>query len=173
MSNKIDAIRKIEQLANKIPTSVLEYMVGCVTADGNYIDTIITEDELEELIEYHYFDHFSGKTPELKYIKTFLQIMDIFNYNERELLYNGKLQLSDNSTFDDVDVEISYDYYDSIVNDYMELFEKQTGTEVYALGRSNRHICVDFTGENLQRYEDLCAIQAELESDMLDEINGI
>lgn len=86
--------------------------------------------------------------------------------------YEGKLELTaehvywkfynprftDDPCFDDI--------YRMMVQDEIDDFKKKFGQDIYLLGRSGRHVCVDDTPENRERYFEM---QSEAES----QINGL
>lgn len=90
-------------------------------------------------------------------------------YEENQQVY---LELSDSHTLWHLTEEIDIETYVFIVEDYLKQFEKMINTEVYALGRSGRHICVDYTIHNAVRFDELCKIQNTLEEELLSEINS-
>lgn len=83
------------------------------------------------------------------------------------------IQLSDNKTLNEITVDnLDIDYYVAVVASYLDKFKQQTGVDVYQAGRMGKHICVDNTLSNAQRYEELQDKLLELEKDMIDFING-
>lgn len=92
-------------------------------------------------------------------------------YSER--FRDTYIQLSDNSTILSIDNEHVPDYYYSqLVEDAAETFKEQTGQELYFLGRSGRHVCIEYTLENLRNYEDYQAIQKSLEQSVIEQANA-
>lgn len=95
--------------------------------------------------------------------------------------YEGKLVLSDNETANDIDyqamtppkpneVDDFWAVYEMIYSQALENFEQETGVEIYGLGRSGKHICVDDTFVNLTHLEELKNLQQKWEGWLKDEI---
>jgi len=104
---------------------------------------------------------------------------DIKYYSE----YNGSdyIQLSDNHTIwkldsldmsvdDDTAEDMDYLYY-SLVYSACQKFQEKSGVEVFLLGRSGRHVCVEDTDQNRRRYRSLCNLQSKLEKWVIDTYN--
>lgn len=104
---------------------------------------------------------------------------DIEYYSE----YNGSdyIQLSDNRTIwkldsldmsvdDDTAEDMDYLYY-SLVDSACQKFQEKSGVEVFLLGRSGRHVCVEDTDQNRRRYRSLCNLQSKLEKWVIDTYN--
>jgi hypothetical protein len=84
------------------------------------------------------------------------------------------LELNDNHTLWEIDNEdFNVEEYNYIVEDAMNEFSFRTDEELYLLGRSGRHACVEFTVENLLNYEALQEIQREIEENVIYEANEI
>lgn len=93
-------------------------------------------------------------------------------------LYDGMLELSDkhvmwefdnrnfteNSGFDDI-------YY-LMVQEELKVFKEETGVEISLLGRSGRHICIDDTPENRERYYELQNIVTEKIKKFIELVNN-
>lgn len=115
-------------------------------ADGFYHDTL-TPEEFEKVNE----------------------IIDKFPKEFK--LYDGKIELSDNHTIWDIEGDFDMGEYFGTVADAVEEFEEITGEELHLLGRNGRHVCVDFTTENMLNYEYLCETQKDLEQGVIDEMS--
>lgn len=90
------------------------------------------------------------------------------------------IQLSDNHTLwqiDGLENATSEDYtdfddlYELLVDQACDKFKEKTGVEIYCLGRSGRHICVEDTPQNRRRYRSLCNAQSKLENWVVNEYN--
>ena len=88
---------------------------------------------------------------------------------------NGaSLELNDNHTLWDINApdeykgEFDYDYYQYLVEQALDDFEERTGVEAHQDGRMGRHIVVDITFDNMTRFDELKAIQEELEADVIE-----
>ena len=86
--------------------------------------------------------------------------------------YEGKLELTAEHVYwkfynprftDDPCFE---DIYRMMVQDEIDDFKKKFGQDIYLLGRSGRHVCVDDTPENRERY-------FEMQSEALRQINSL
>lgn len=88
---------------------------------------------------------------------------------------NGaSLELNDNHTLWDINApdeykgEFDYDYYQYLVEQALDDFKERTGVEAHQDGRMGRHIVVDITFDNMIRFDELKAIQEELEADVIE-----
>ena len=104
-----------------------------------------------------------------------------------QLIYNAKfyddgrrvyIELSDNHTLWDINGENFDDeyyaesYYTELVNEAAQNFEIETGVRPLLLGRSGRHVCVEYTLKNLENYDFLVRTQRALEEGVIDEMNN-
>lgn len=88
---------------------------------------------------------------------------------------NGELslQLHDNPTMNYLDNENkSQEEYADLVDEAVNIFEGETGVELYRLGRSGRHICVELNYENAKNYNKLRNKALKLEQWVIDEFNS-
>ena len=87
--------------------------------------------------------------------------------------YARYLQLADNrvlwecETANDEDLQV----YQLFVNKAISDFEKETGVEIFLLGRNSRHVCVKHTYENALKYQDLVQVQQRLEKQLIKDYN--
>ena len=87
------------------------------------------------------------------------------------------IQLSDNHTIHSIDIPDSYNegevdqIYWERVDEMCERFEEVTGVDLYLLGRSGRHVCVNYDIDNFINYDELCRIQTALEEELIDSFN--
>lgn len=121
-------------------------------------------------ITYDYDDTISKE----QYNQCYNYIKDLANsikyYEFEGITY---IQLSDNKTLNEITVDnLDIDYYVAVVASYLDKFKQQTGVDVYQSGRMGKHICVDNTLSNAQKYEELQDKLLELEKDMINFING-
>lgn len=92
--------------------------------------------------------------------------------NELDLpLYKGFLELSKNHTFWKLNTEKSDDEINFLLNCKFEEFKEKSGVEIFSLGRSGRHICVENSFENVINYHQLKGLQEELEEEFVAEAN--
>ena len=110
----------------------------------------------------------------------------VFNATKQyleDLLYNATyysddnngetyLQLHDNHTFWDIESEVDPEDVYATLDEFIERFELQTGQKAYLLGRSGRHVCVDFTLDNLENYEILKETALDLEQEFINTVNA-
>lgn len=89
-------------------------------------------------------------------------------------VFNGDyyIELHSNRTLWKIESNITNDEYNMLVGVKIHEFEEITGVEVYTLGRSGRHICIDLSAENILRYDELKDIALELEQELIREINN-
>lgn len=82
------------------------------------------------------------------------------------------IQLSDNHTLYEIqNTELDEYQYGEAVDRYCDEFVEITGVDVYLLGRMGRHVCVEFTIDNIINYDYLKEVQADLESQMIAELS--
>lgn len=88
---------------------------------------------------------------------------------------NALLQLSDNHTMFQLDLDPELDGLDEIywgiADKYLQAFEEETGVEPFAEGRSSRHICVANTFDNFLNYNKLQEYQKVFEQQFIDFMN--
>lgn len=78
----------------------------------------------------------------------------------------GHLKLTDE---DYVQLQISQQVY---LDDACLAFTEKTNSEVYLLGRSGRHVCVDCNFDNALRFEELCEVQKNLQARYIEDIQN-
>lgn len=104
------------------------------------------------------------------YLKSLL-MNDVKFYSE----YSRYLELSDNRTLNDITVPegVNFDIEEySVVRDMaVNQLSQEIHTEVYMLGRSGRHICVDNTFNNLVHYSEYKQKQKEWEAWLINVVN--
>lgn len=83
------------------------------------------------------------------------------------------LELHANRTVWKLEKGISDDLYVNLVHEKVLKFEKETGVDIYLLGRSGRHVCVELNATNLERYTQLKEKALELEEELINEINNM
>lgn len=115
-------------------------------------------------------DEFDDRITQEQYDRCVKVLSDLI---PRIAIYEGKLELSDNHTLWNIDKGISEDDYIRIVDGAAEDFEAETGEQVYLLGRSGRHVCVDLTPKNLLNFDELQKKQEELEKQVIADANSI
>lgn len=140
-----------------------------------------------EIIEYsdvkEYFkDNYDGTTVTRKqYEKACRELEEIFNVIVY-YVYDGKgyIELSDNHTLWNFDFELDKSEseifeitYCNEVNKAAEIFEQETGIELFYLGRSGRHVCIIDNFENARLYASIREIQKRLESEVIRNITNM
>lgn len=93
-------------------------------------------------------------------------------------LYDGMLELHDEHTFwklqnDTIQEEITFEELVLIMDKYFEMFKEKFNTELYRLGRSGRHICVEDNDWNRRHYKSMQNYALKLEKMFVDEFNEI
>lgn len=111
-------------------------------------------------------------------------IHDAWNIIKDHIYYdhenNGPkyIELSDNHTLWKIDNDkfpsddYASDEYTTQVQAALEAFKDDTGVEIYCLGRSGRHVCVDLNYQNALNYSELVGKQQELEQSVIDGMNS-
>ena len=121
---------------------------------------------------YEYNDYFDDNEAFIRIVKCSLELKEklkgrIYNADKLQML-----ELSNNHTLFDINSDIDMETYYMLVKDKMDEFESITDVEVFAEGRSGRHMCVYNNLENAYRYDELCNIQQKLEQELIDELNS-
>ena len=132
------------------------------------IFNILKEDYVQ--LDYEYYTWNEEDVTEEEYNKAYKYAKIAYD-NYEEYNYDGYLELSDNYTLWDIDVSISETQYSDVLEDYIRAFEEEAGTNVWLLGRSGRHVCVDAHIDQCYNFDYLQEIQQRLEQEMIDYIN--
>ena len=69
--------------------------------------------------------------------------------------------------------EAIWAYYQAKVDWATDVFESKSGTDVYLLGRSGRHVCVRDTVDNALRYVDLKMLARQLENSVIYQMENL
>lgn len=152
-----------EDTENNIYMELAKYLYDESEGDVEYIPD-------HEDVVYYYSDDITDEvyTKTYEYVKNLIENIKYYNSEGTTLI-----ELSDNRTMQEITNDnITSEEYWTVANLYLETFEMETGVEVYAEGRSSRHICVANTFENAKRYKELQQKQQELEQQFIKEINN-
>lgn len=152
-----------EGVENSIDMELAKYLYDESEGDVEYIPD-------HEDVVYYYSDDITDEvyTKTYEYVKNLIENIKYYNSEGTTLI-----ELSDNRTMQEITNDnITSEEYWTVANLYLETFEMETGVEVYAEGRSSRHICVANTFENAKRYKELQQKQQELEQQFINEINN-
>lgn len=152
-----------EDTENNIDMELAKYLYDESEGDVEYIPD-------HEDVVYYYSDDITDEvyTKTYEYVKNLIENIKYYNSEGTTLI-----ELSDNRTMQEITNDnITSEEYWTVANLYLETFEMETGVEVYAEGRSSRHICVANTFENAKRYKELQQKQQELEQQFIKEINN-
>lgn len=136
------------------------------------LDVSLANADLETIQDELYYVNSWWNVEDFDERKLRQTIKNAINAANNVKLYDGYIELSDNHTLFNISADISNEEYMECVNDAASEFEYITGVELYFLGRSGRHVCVENTYENALKYNELCKIQNELETKMIDYINN-
>ena len=166
----------------------IEESVSPLTEDVE--DTNNLSGDLYEIVEYMYDE----SEQDLDYIPDIEDIQDTINEDCNEDIYNKAvdivrniienityyeydykkyIQLSDNHTMYELndDVEMTADQYSSLVDIFLQQLQDEINIDIYALGRSGRHICIDNTFDNALNYNRYVQAQRKYEQEMINYIN--
>lgn len=91
------------------------------------------------------------------------------NESYLELHRNATERDLDNTRLDD---EQATELYTNLVWWAIREFEHRAKTEVFLLGRSGRHVCVEDTPENSRRYQHLKQLALQIERTVIADYNG-
>ena len=153
----------------------------------------IYEDKSEEINEYldDYYDiqnaTFEDSVDEEKnsgimdevYDDYFDDVFEIVEVNDSSMVYKEYLQLHDNHTAYNIENEeekqipdmIYFDESQILLDTLIDQFKEETGEKLFIEGRSGRHICVEFSLENIANYSDLRKKALEYEEDYIAGMN--
>ena len=114
------------------------------------------------------------------------QIVDDLSNVVDECEYYGEdnrsyLQLHDNHTLNQINIPDTDTYTDKEIDEiYYQLvsskvaeFEEETGLDLYLLGRSGRHVCVEDTADNVLMYPELRDLAERLEAEVIYDMNHL
>jgi hypothetical protein len=93
-------------------------------------------------------------------------------------VYDGMLELSDKHIWWEIDNEafmqdpVFDDIYYLMVQEELRVFKEETGVEISLLGRSGRHVCIEDTPENRERYYELLDIVTEKIKKFIELVNN-
>lgn len=95
--------------------------------------------------------------------------------------YNGTgtyIELNDNHTLWDIKAPEEYnddgsfdDFYRDLISEACDDFKTTTGEELYLVGRSGRHACVEISLDNVLRYNELKEAQENIEQKVIKDAN--
>lgn len=143
--------------------------IDCDVNRYGQVEDVSFNMEYDEYNEYYQDCNEADFEKAKEYLKQLL--IDTKYYTD----YKRYLELSDNHTFWDIEVpegkQLNYDdEYGFVYDQALSGLSKEIGTDVYGLGRSGRHICVDDTFENLTKLNDFKVAQAKWEKWFIDAI---
>lgn len=125
-----------------------------VSYDESDLDTYFYEEDIERI--------------DLSSLSKFAELL------RRVKFYKGYIELSDNRTMWDINnVNVDEIVYEQYIDIYVDEFTRKTNVEVFLLGRSGRHVCVDDDAYNIINYEYLKDVQYDLEKQFVAELNNI
>lgn len=166
--------KEIYQKYPKVNSAVLNYFMSesDISTRGKDIDFDIKPKQYDDLDEW-LAEEFAI-TPEIFY--------DSYHYFE-ELLENAKfytsdtgevvIELSDEPVLNRIDnPELDEITWMNLVDDSLAKFEDLTEVTAYTLGRSGRHVCVDFNLENLIGFSDLKDVVEKLQKQLIKDANS-
>lgn len=151
---------------------------------------VMNEDSIDSSeAEQYIFDEYkeNGQAPSYEYFINYIMDIPEEEFNQAVSKVNNVvdnittytnddgtdyIELSDNSTVNQLDnPNKDMEDYNILVDVACKEFEEQTGTELYLLGRSGRHVCVELNYENAKNFESLASKVSELEQGVIDSFN--
>ena len=104
-------------------------------------------------------------------VKTVGEVIDNIDLDKNN--YDGYIQLHDNYTVSKLDnPNKSDEEFSFFVDKSADKFKSITGEDLYFLGRSGRHVCVELTYNNAKNYDYLRDTALDLEQQVVDEFNS-
>ena len=138
-----------------------EYLFDEYVRSGYFPTYDDINDEVMDLSQYDYDSA----------VKMVKKVID--NVNLDKNIYDGYLQLHDNYTGWKLDnPDKSDEEFSSLVEDAADQFNIITGEELYLLGRSGRHVCVELNYDNANNYDELKNTALKLEQWGIDKFNS-
>ena len=160
----------------------------------NFIYNTLTENE-KQAANYLYNYYVNNKNYDLLHLKEYTFIILQNNYDETLTkrsynkifkmfentlnnpnfkYYDGMIQLSENRTLWQINNnKIDSEYYENLVNYYLQLFENETNVKIFQEGRNGRHIVIENNAKNFINYSELQQIQANFENELINQCNKI
>lgn len=169
-----------EDLATYLYTDAMEY------ASFDSREKRCTSYELQSFEEVQ--DWYDSNITEETYNKVANIVKNVIEntvyYNDSESAgVDISIELNDNRTMNDIKFPEDYDEnegyyfqqetYPMMVNEAAKEFEQRTGEQLKFLGRSGRHVCVKNNFLNAYKYNELKAVQQELEGNLIDDVNAM
>lgn len=91
---------------------------------------------------------------------------------------NGRvpfLELSDYHVLWEIDTkghEFDVSLYEDNVEYYCKIFAEKFQTEIFLLGRSGRHVCVDYNEENIEKFDDMQEFVKKAQEEIIQNMNN-
>lgn len=182
---------KLEESADTLDNSDEEDLATYLYSDimeNAYFnrDGIVTDFEFDSLEDIQ--DWYDSNVTEETYNKVTAIVRKVLEntkyYNDSESAGTDiSIELNDNHTMWQIEFPEGYDenegyYFQSetypmMVNEAAKEFEERTGVPLKFLGRSGRHVCVANNFLNAYRYNELKAVQEELEDKLINDVNAM
>lgn len=125
---------------------------------------------------YEYFNDFDKASNVIQEMYDLVWSLDFYKNSGKQYI-----QLSADQIMFDLDhSKLTDDDYNQLdlgqqayLDDACLEFQQKTGVEIYLLGRSGRHVCVDNNFENAIRYEELCDVQSKMQDKYIEDIEKL
>lgn len=152
----------ITELSNEL-YEIVEYMYNESEQDLDYIPEI---EDIQDSVNEDCDENMYNKAVDI--VRNIIENITYYEYD-----YKKYIQLSDNHTMYELndDVEMTADEYSSLVDTFLQQLQDEINTDIYALGRSGRHICIDNTFNNALNYNKYVQAQHKYEQEMINYIN--
>lgn len=152
----------ITELSNEL-YEIVEYMYNESEQDLDYIPEI---EDIQDRVNEDCDENMYNKAVDI--VRNIIENITYYEYD-----YKKYIQLSDNHTMYELndDVEMTADQYSSLVDIFLQQLQDEINIDIYALGRSGRHICIDNTFDNALNYNGYVQAQRKYEQEMINYIN--
>lgn len=142
---------------------VAEYLYNESEQDLDYIPEI---EDIQDRVNEDCDENMYNKAVDI--VRNIIENITYYEYD-----YKKYIQLSDNHTMYELndDVEMTADQYSSLVDIFLQQLQDEINIDIYALGRSGRHICIDNTFDNALNYNRYVQAQRKYEQEMINYIN--
>lgn len=142
---------------------VAEYLYNESEQDLDYIPEI---EDIQDRVNEDCDENMYNKAVDI--VRNIIENITYYEYD-----YKKYIQLSDNHTMYELndDVEMTADQYSSLVDIFLQQLQDEINIDIYALGRSGRHICIDNTFDNALNYNGYVQAQRKYEQEMINYIN--
>lgn len=93
--------------------------------------------------------------------------------NENFKYYEGKIQLDETRNYWELEKDIDQDTFWQTADDYLDMFEEETGVPAGYSGRSFRHVLIENNVKNFINYKELWYAYQKIRQEFIDYLNDL